>query len=158
MDIKILETQLISSSKLALNSGQLQHLDVPKNPRFIKDDRFAKLKQSISDNPEMLALREVLAYKTTEGKLVVIGGNMRLRACKELKIKEIPTKVLPTETLPKHLRAYIIKDNVGFGSNDFELLANEWELDELEEFGMIVDFPEPDEHLEAKEDDYQEEE
>ena len=130
-----MKIELKKPSELKLNTGQIP--DVPKNPRFIKDERFEKLKKSIQDDPQMLELREVIAYDF-DGKLVVIAGNMRLRACKELGIKEIPTKILPTKTPAEKLRTYIVKDNVSFGNDDFDLLANQWDAVELEDWGLEV--------------------
>ena len=103
-----MQTQLIKVSKLKNNNGQIEGL--PKNPRILKDDKFIKLKKSLEDDPEMLELREVIAYDNN-GELVVICGNMRLRALKELGIKEVPTKILPNETSVEKLKAYTIKDN-----------------------------------------------
>lgn len=131
------KTQTIALSKLHLNTGQIK--DVPKNPRFIKDERFAALKKSIKDDPEMLNLRELVAYDNN-GELVIILGNMRYRAMKELGYKDAPVKVLPTETDAKKLRAYIQKDNIAFGQNDWDLLGNEWDVAELEDFGLECDF------------------
>lgn len=132
-----MQTELIPLSKLHLNTGQIK--DVPKNPRFIKDERFAALKKSIEDDPEMLNLRELVAYDNN-GELVVILGNMRYRAMKELGYKDAPVKVLPPETEAKKLRAYIQKDNIAFGQNDWDLLGNEWDVAELEDFGLECDF------------------
>lgn len=130
-------SQLIKLSKLHLNAGQIK--GVPKNPRFIKDERFEALKKSIQDDPEMLELRELVAYDNG-GELVVIMGNMRFRAMKELGIKEAPTKILPPDTPAKKLRAYIQKDNIAFGQNDWDLLGNEWDIEELQDFGLECDF------------------
>ena len=108
-----MQLQNLPLSKLLLNTGQLP--GVPKNPRFIKDDRYAKLLQSIKDDPEMLDLRELIAV-AHNGKYVVIAGNMRLRALRELGFSETPVKVLPADTDAKKLRAYATKDNVPFGA------------------------------------------
>lgn len=132
-----METKQIPLSKLHLNTGQIK--DVPKNPRFIKDERFAALKKSIEDDPEMLSLRELVAYDNS-GELVVILGNMRYRAMKELGYKDAPVKVLPAETDAKKLRAYIQKDNIAFGQNDWDLLGNEWDIEELQDFGLECEF------------------
>lgn len=129
----------ISIGVIELNNGQIEGL--PKNPRFIKDYRFEALKKSIEDAPEMLSLRELLVYPH-KGKYVVIGGNMRLRACKELGFKEVPCKVLDEQTPAEKLREYTIKDNNAFGNTDFDLLANEWDTDELCDWG--VEFPDVD--------------
>ncbi len=130
----------VALSELALNKGQIQ--DVPKNPRFIKDERYAALKKSIEDDPEMLDLRELVAYDNG-GELVIIMGNMRYRAMKELGLKEAPVKILPKDTPAKKLRAYIQKDNIAFGQNDWDLLGNEWDTEELQDFGLECDFLNP---------------
>lgn len=134
MKVKI---QQVALSKLHLNTGQIE--GVPKNPRIIKDERFESLKKSIQDDPEMLELREIIAYDNG-GELVIVGGNMRYRALKDLGIKEAPVKILPQETAPEKIRAFIIKDNVAFGQNDWDILANEWEVDELTDWGLECDF------------------
>jgi hypothetical protein len=130
--MNLLQSTLVKISDISFNTGQIP--DVPKNPRFIKTERYEKLKKSLEDNPEMLSARELLVYNY-DGELIVIGGNMRLRAAKELGYKEIPCKILDDLT-PEQIRAYVIKDNVSFGSDDFESLANEWDSIELEEWGM----------------------
>lgn len=132
-----MEVQKINISRLHLNTGQIK--DVPKNPRFIKDERYQALKKSIADDPEMLDLREIVAYDN-DGELVIVMGNMRYRAMKELGFKEAPVKVLPKETKAAKLRAYILKDNIGFGQNDWDMLANEWDAEELKDFGLECDF------------------
>jgi hypothetical protein len=80
-------------------------------------------------------------------KFVVIGGNMRLRACKELGMETVPCKVLPADTPVAKLREYAIKDNNGFGQDDWDILANEWDAQELEDCGveMPMDWVSPDE-------------
>jgi hypothetical protein len=131
--MKLLQSELISISKLTTNNGQIEGL--PKNPRLIKSEKFEKLKKSIEDNPEMLGMREVLVYPHGS-KYVIIGGNMRFQACKELQFETVPCKVLSKDTTAEQLRAITIKDNVGFGEHDWELLANEWDSVELEEWGL----------------------
>lgn len=126
-------TQNIKISQIEINKGQIEGL--PKNPRFIKDEKFKKLVKSIEENPEMLGYRELLVYPL-DGKYVVIGGNMRLRACKQLGYKEVPCKVLPQDTTIEQLKAYTIKDNSGFGEWDFDLLANEWDVSDLSDWGV----------------------
>lgn len=143
-----METKNIPLSKLHLNTGQIK--DVPKNPRFIKDERYEALKKSIEDDPEMLQLRELVAYDNN-GELVVILGNMRYRAMKEIGYKDAPVKVLPAETDAKKLRAYIQKDNIAFGQNDWDLLGNEWDVAELEDFGLECDFLEKEDDIDLDE-------
>ena len=130
-----MQTQLVKIKDLKNNTGQVEGL--PKNPRILKDDKFIKLKKSLEDDPEMLELREVIAYDNN-GELIVICGNMRLKALKELGIKEVPTKILPNETSVEKLKAYTIKDNVSFGDHDWEVLANEWDSEQLEGWGLDV--------------------
>ena len=125
--------QDISITKLELNKGQVEGL--PKNPRFIRDERYKALVKSIEDAPEMLKLRELLVVEHGN-KFVVIGGNMRLRACKELGMETVPCKVLPADTPTAKLREYAIKDNNGFDEDDWDILANEWDAEELEDWGV----------------------
>lgn len=128
-----INTTLIPIVQIERNNGQIAGL--PKNPRLIKNEKYKLLLQSIKDNPEMLNLRELLVYPY-DGNFVVIGGNMRLAACKELKYRELPCKVLPAETTIEQLKAYTIKDNSGFGEWDFDLLANEWDINDLQRWGI----------------------
>lgn len=117
------------------NKGQIEGL--PKNPRLIRDEHFKKLKKSIEDNPEMLYLRELLVYPH-QGKYVVIGGNMRLMAMKDLGYDVAPCKVIPEDTTVEQLKAYTIKDNSSFGEFDWDLLANEWDADLLDDWGVDI--------------------
>lgn len=130
------EIKNIKVTDLEINKGQI--FGLPKNPRLIRDERYNALKHSIEEAPEMLGLRELLVYPY-EGKNIVIGGNMRLRACLDLGYAEIPCKVLPEETPVAKLREYVIKDNESFGQNDWDILANEWDNEELKDWG--VDLP-----------------
>lgn len=132
--------ELVSSTLLKLkdiksNNGQIKGL--PKNPRFIRDDKFKKLVRSIEDNPEMLSLRELLVYPYN-GQYIIIGGNMRYRAMKELKYTECPCKILPEDTTIEQLKAYTIKDNSGFGEWDFDMLANDWDLELLSDCAISI--------------------
>lgn len=145
-----MQAKTIKLSDLHLNTGQIK--DVPKNPRFIKDERYEALKKSIEDDPEMLQLRELVAYDNN-GELVVILGNMRYRAMKELGYKDAPVKVLPPKTDARKLRAYIQKDNIAFGQNDWDLLGNEWDIEELQDFGLECDFLEDNEDMIGNEDE-----
>jgi len=145
-----MQTQLVKIKDLKNNIGQIDGL--PKNPRILKDDKFIKLKKSLEDDPEMLELREVIAYDNN-GELIVICGNMRLKALKELGIKEVPTKILPAETNINKLKAYTIKDNVSFGDHDWEVLSNEWDVEQLEGWGLDIPSFEVEEVLESTKDD-----
>ena len=125
--------QEIKISKLEVNKGQVEGL--PKNPRFIRDERYKALVKSIEDAPEMMWLRELIVVEHGN-KFVVVGGNMRFRACKELGWKSVPSKVLPADTPPKKLREYARKDNIAFGEDDWDATANEWDAEELQEWGV----------------------
>ena len=120
----------------------------PNNPRTIKDDKFKKLVQSIQDFPQMLELRPIVV----NDDMVVLGGNMRLKACKEAGLKEVPI-IKASELTPEQQAEFIVKDNVGFGEWDFDLLLNAYDSTELEAWGL--DLPElPEKELEAEEDDF----
>lgn len=151
-----MEKRNIKVKDLEVNKGQI--FGLPKNPRFIRDHRFAALKKSIEDAPEMLAYRTLLVYPSN-GKFVIICGNMRFRACKDIGYTELPCTILPEDTPVAKLREYTIKDNIGFGSDDMDALANEWESEELMEWGMELDGfgVDGEEQPEAKEDDFNEE-
>lgn len=125
--------ETIKIDRLLLNAGQIA--GVPKNPRFIRDNEYERLKKSIADYPEMLEAREVVAVPYGD-KYVVIGGNMRLRACRELGYKELPVKIYPEDTDPKKLRHFVLIDNKSYGSDDWDCIANEWDEGELQEWGM----------------------
>lgn len=143
----------IRLSKLQTNNGQIEGL--PKNPRFIKDGRFDKLIKSVSDSPEFMNYRPLLVFPF-DGKYVCVGGNMRLRACIALKWKEVPCEVLPEDTPIEKLREYAIKDNVAFGNDDWDLLTNEWDEQELDDWGVEWQGveTETEEEAEAEEDDF----
>ena len=127
------QTLLLDVKKLHSNNGQVEGL--PKNPRFIRDERFEALKKSISDAPEMLELRELIVYDN-KGKYVVVGGNMRLKALIDLGVKKVKCKVLAENTPIDKLREYAIKDNIAFGADDWGLLEDEWSIEELEDWGV----------------------
>jgi ParB-like chromosome segregation protein Spo0J len=109
----------------------------PSNPRVLRDEKFAKLKQSITDFPDMLNYRAIVAVKDTDGKYMVLGGNMRLRALQELGIKEAPV-MLADHWTEEQRKEFIIKDNVGFGEWDWDQLANEWKAEDLDAWGLDV--------------------
>ena len=127
-------TETIQVCLLDFNKGQLMGL--PKNPRFFRDYRFEVMKKSIQDSPEMLELRELIIFPYNDGRYIVVCGNLRLRACKELGYKELSCKVLPSDTPVKKLREYATKDNVNFGENDMDVMENEWNKFELQEWGI----------------------
>lgn len=139
--IEILNTIQIPLSKLVSNNGQIE--GIPKNPRFIKNERYSKLVKSIQDNPEFLGARELIVHEYN-GKYVVLCGNMRYRASKELGFDTLPCKVIPEYFSIEQIKAIIIKDNISFGDDDFDALANEWDATQLEEWGFEIPNPESD--------------
>ena len=104
----------------------------PNNPRTIKDDKFFKLVQSLKDLPEMAKVRPVVVNQD----MVVLGGNMRLKAMKEAGWKEAPVEIVDWDEDKQ--RQFIIKDNVGFGEWDWEMLANEWDAEQLDDWGLTL--------------------
>ena len=121
----------------------------PSNPRIIKDDKFKKLVKSIQEFPQMLELRPIVV----DANMIVLGGNMRLKACKAAGLKEVP--IVIADNLTEEQQAeFIIKDNVGFGEWDWDLLANEWDEELLQEWGLDLPFDNTP-VLEAEEDDYE---
>jgi DNA modification methylase len=121
----------------------------PTNPRIIKDDKFKKLTKSIQEFPQMLELRPIVV----DSNMVVLGGNMRLKACIAAGLKEVP--IIVADNLTEQQQAeFIIKDNVGFGEWDWDLLANQWDVEALEDWGLELPFDNTP-VLEAEEDDYE---
>ena len=112
----------------------------PNNPRLIKDDKFKKLVTSLRDFPEMMEKRPMVCGTDADGKLYPLGGNMRLKALQELKYKEIPDAwiMLADEWSEEKRKEFTIKDNVGFGEWDWDTLANEWNVEELTEWGLDI--------------------
>jgi site-specific DNA-methyltransferase (adenine-specific) len=123
----------------------------PTNPRIIKDDKFKKLVKSIQEFPQMLELRPIVV----DGNMVVLGGNMRLKACIAAGLKEVPI-IVADQLTDAQKSEFIIKDNVGFGEWDWDVLANEWDEQLLEDWGLELplDYEEP-KAIEAKEDEYE---
>ena len=108
----------------------------PNNPRVIRDEKFKKLVKSIEEFPKMMALRPMVVNED----MVVLGGNMRLKALKELGYKEVPNDWVKSakDLTEDEIRRFIIADNVGFGEHDWELLANEWDAAELADWGLDI--------------------
>jgi len=104
----------------------------PNNPRLIKDDKFKKLVQSIKDFPEMLNIRPIVVNQD----MIILGGNMRYKACKEAGLKEVP--VIITDLSEEKQREFLIKDNTSGGEWDWEVLANEWDSEQLESWGLDI--------------------
>ena len=122
----------------------------PNNPRIIKDDKFKKLVQSLKDFPDMAKVRPIVVNQD----MIVLGGNMRLKAMKEAGWKEVPVEVV--DWGEEKQREFIIKDNVGFGEWNWEELANDWDADALEDWGLDLPAEWGEEEIpEAKEDDYE---
>jgi hypothetical protein len=106
---------------------------------LIKDNKFHKLVKSIKDFPEMLEIRPIVVNED----MIVLGGNMRLKACQEAGLKEVP--VIQADTLTaEQQREFIVKDNVGFGEWDWDMIANEWDAEETQEWGLDLPFTEED--------------
>ncbi len=118
------------------------------NPRLIKDDKFKKLVQSIKDFPQMLAIRPIVV----NADMTVLGGNMRLKACKDAGLEKVPV-IMANDLTEEQQKEFIIKDNVGFGEWDWEMIANEWDAEQLTEWGL--DIPDFKIEAEAQEDDYE---
>ena len=119
-----MQIQTIKISEIKLN---------PNNPRLIKDDKFNKLVRSIQDFPEMLKIRPIVV----NSDMVILGGNMRFKACKEAGLKEVPI-IIADSLNEEQQREFLIKDNTSGGEWDFEMLANEWDVDQLEDWGLDV--------------------
>jgi DNA modification methylase len=122
----------------------------PNNPRIIKDDKFSKLVKSIQEFPKMLEIRPIVV----NADMIVLGGNMRLKACKEAGLKEVPV-IFADDLSEDEQKEFIIKDNVGFGEWDWDMIANEWDSDQIQEWGLDIPEFSIKEELEAEEDDYE---
>jgi len=118
-----MEAEILKISEIKLNT---------ENPRLIKDDKFKKLVNSIKEFPEMLKIRPIVVNKD----MIILGGNMRFKACKEAGLKEIPV-IIANELTSDQEREFLIKDNVSGGEWDWNLL-NDWDKDELDEWGLDV--------------------
>jgi len=127
---------LIPISLLDTNDGQID--GVPENPRLIQDDKFAKLKRNIETYPENLKYNPCKVYPLN-GRYVVLCGNMRLRAMRELQLFEkVPCIIYDEDTPTERLCAYAILDNNSFGQYDWDMLANEWDAAQLTEWGVDI--------------------
>ena len=105
----------------------------PNNPRIIKDNKFKQLVKSIQDFPQMLELRPIVIDENN----MVLGGNMRLKACIEAGLTDVP--VIHANNLSEDKKKeFIIKDNVQFGSHDWSELANNWDVDLIQEWGLDI--------------------
>jgi ParB-like chromosome segregation protein Spo0J len=119
-----MKSELIAISKVKAN---------PNNPRIIKDEKFKKLVKSIQEFPQMLEIRPIVVNE----EMIVLGGNMRLKACQEAGLKEVAI-IKATDLTEEQQKEFIIKDNVGFGEWDWNDLANNWDSDKLENWGLDI--------------------
>ena len=119
-----MKTEFVSIKKVHLS---------PTNPRVIKDHKFRKLVQSIKEFPQMLQMRPIVV----DEEMVVLGGNMRLRACLEAGLMEVPI-IRATELTEQQKKEFVIKDNSSFGEWDWDLLANEWDIQDLDQWGLDI--------------------
>jgi len=140
LKIKQMQTKSVKISEIKPN---------PNNPRLIKDDKFAKLVKSVKEFPEMLDIRPIVV----NSDMIILGGNMRYKACKEAGLKEIPV-IIAEGLTEQQQKEFLIKDNVAGGEWDWDMLANEWEVEQLDAWGL--DIPNFDvTNLEAVEDDFE---
>jgi ParB-like chromosome segregation protein Spo0J len=131
-----MSVQLINISELTVN---------PNNPRIIKDEKFDKLVQSIKEFPDMLKYRPIVVDENN----VILGGNMRFKACKAAKLKQVPI-MKASELTEAQKREFIIKDNVSGGEWDWAVLQNEWDTEQLDAWG--VDIPDFEDNMTNNED------
>lgn len=149
--------EYVDISLLEPNEGQYSKIDehtnrqvgLGSNPRWIRDTRYEALKKSITDDPEYMLYHPLEIFtlshiKGKDGKYIIVGGNQRYQACKELGWEQIPCIVFLPDTPFEKLRAYAIKSNEAYGQNDYDILSgNEWNQDELQDWGMELDFYTP---------------
>ena len=147
MNITETNIEVLRVADLHPNEGQLASIGVPANPRTIDKDEYAKLKRSMKRG-NLTGVMPLKVFQHATGELIVLGGNMRLRALKELKIESVSCILVPFDADAETLREIVIKDNSTFGDFDNDMLANEWDADELREWGVdvppIVEDEEPD--------------
>lgn len=143
--VKLGFRDMIDITKLLYNEGQID--GVPKNPRYLKESEHDKLKKSLTDSPEFLEYKPLMVYAMDNGNYVTICGNMRLRIANELRLDghsefdTIPCVVLKADTPIEKIKEYAIKDNVQAGNWDWDELANgEWEIEDLDEWGVNTSF------------------
>lgn len=151
-----MKTERLKINLLEQNLGQIEGL--PSNPRQWKKDEVARLKKSLEETPELFEARGCIVYPFN-GKYIVLGGNMRLFAAKQLKMKDVPCIILPETTSVSKLKEIVIKDNGSFGEWDMDILANEWDDLPLSDWGVNLswDAEEAQEgRKEVQEDDFDE--
>lgn len=147
--------EVINIMCLEFNEGQI--VGIPKNPRYLKGEEHDKLKKSLKDSPELLQYKPLMVYAIEGGKFVVICGNMRLRVCQELHnegvegFDTLPCFVLNKDVPIAKIKEYAIKDNVQAGNWDWDELANgDWEVEELQDWGVDCSFLTDTEPIEEK--------
>lgn len=148
MKVKV-EQKLVK--ELSFNEGQIK--GVPKNPRKIRGKNYRTLKQSMIDDPEMLDIRELVAYPHGD-EIVVVLGNSRLMIARELGMETIPVKILPKNTSQKKIRAYVIKDNMNYGEWDDTMLDEGWSAEEMEQWGVKEKKSDKDKSIKEVNDEY----
>lgn len=148
----IVRAEIIELSEIVPNKGQIP--GVPKNPRFIKDEKYRQLKKSLEDDPDFMGLREIVLFPY-EGEKIIVGGTMRYHVLNDLGYIDSIVKIFHPDTPLDKIRRFILKDNAAFGEYDWEAIANEWDAAEVVDCG--IDIPELDKvktEEEAEEDDY----
>jgi len=131
--IEIINAKWLSIDEIEPNDGQIE--GIPSNPRTIQPDDFEKLKKSITDNPEMLGLRDCYV-KEHQGSYVMIDGNMRLKALQDLGFSKVICKVIPEHWTPQQVMSLIIKANLPFGDWDRTKLQEDWDSEDLKDWGL----------------------
>lgn len=137
MDIKALNTTFLDIDSIECNEGQIE--GVPSNPRTISEERMEALKKSVEELPDMLSMRELLVYPNGGGRFVAIGGNQRLLVCRELGYTQMPVKIIPQETSAKTLMRIAMLDNEEFGKTDWEAIRENWDCEELKDWGIEIE-------------------
>lgn len=148
--VKLGFREMIDITKLLYNEGQID--GVPKNPRYLKESEYDKLVKSLTDSPEFLEYKPLMVYGLENGTYVTICGNMRLRVANELRIggninfEKLPCFILKADTPIQKIKEYAIKDNVQAGNWDWDELANgDWEVEDLQDWGVDCPFLQKDE-------------
>lgn len=148
--VKLGFREMIDITKLLYNEGQID--GVPKNPRYLKESEYDKLVKSLTDSPEFLEYKPLMVYGLENGTYVTICGNMRLRVANELRIggninfEKLPCFILKADTPIQKIKEYAIKDNVQAGNWDWDELANgDWEVEDLQDWGVDCSFLQKDE-------------
>lgn len=143
--VKLGFREMIDITKLLYNEGQID--GVPKNPRYLKESEYDKLVKSLTDSPEFLEYKPLMVYGLENGTYVTICGNMRLRVANELRIggninfEKLPCFILKADTPIQKIKEYAIKDNVQAGNWDWDELANgDWEVEDLQDWGLECSF------------------